>query len=85
MLFTKQFSYTCWHPTFDFFLYHMLDHVTNDKLERVLAMIQGANQKALITWVAIISKMPNDAVQMLHFKFMITQHLQYAVRALLLS
>lgn len=26
-----------------------LDHVTQDKLERVLAMIQGANQKALIT------------------------------------
>ncbi|XP_053354955.1 mitochondrial mRNA pseudouridine synthase TRUB2 [Clarias gariepinus] len=26
------------------------DHVTNDKLERVLAMIQGANQKALIMY-----------------------------------
>ncbi|XP_067230440.1 mitochondrial mRNA pseudouridine synthase TRUB2 isoform X3 [Chanodichthys erythropterus] len=26
------------------------DHVTQDKLERVLAMIQGANQKALITY-----------------------------------
>ncbi|GAA6090172.1 mitochondrial mRNA pseudouridine synthase TRUB2 [Tachysurus ichikawai] len=26
------------------------DHVTNDKLDRVLAMIQGANQKALITY-----------------------------------
>lgn len=29
--------------------YVFLDHVTQDKLERVLAMIQGANQKALIT------------------------------------
>ncbi|XP_058258144.1 mitochondrial mRNA pseudouridine synthase TRUB2 [Hemibagrus wyckioides] len=26
------------------------DHITNDKLERVLAMIQGANKKALITY-----------------------------------
>ncbi|XP_051997236.1 mitochondrial mRNA pseudouridine synthase TRUB2 [Xyrauchen texanus] len=26
------------------------DHVTQDKLERVLAMIQGANQKAIITY-----------------------------------
>ncbi|XP_026790790.2 mitochondrial mRNA pseudouridine synthase TRUB2 [Pangasianodon hypophthalmus] len=26
------------------------DHITNDKLERVLAMIQGANQKALIAY-----------------------------------
>ncbi|XP_066521858.1 mitochondrial mRNA pseudouridine synthase TRUB2 isoform X1 [Hoplias malabaricus] len=29
------------------------DHVTLDKLERVLAMIQGANQKALITYSGV--------------------------------
>ncbi|TVK90547.1 putative tRNA pseudouridine synthase 2 [Bagarius yarrelli] len=34
----------------DAFSSGVLDHVTNDKLERVLAMIQGANQKALITY-----------------------------------
>ncbi|TWW62036.1 Mitochondrial mRNA pseudouridine synthase [Takifugu flavidus] len=42
---------------------HPLDHITQDKLERVLAMLEGANQKALLMYSNVDMK-SQDAYEM---------------------